>query len=120
MSIDSARGPSRVDPDGAPADGNDRRTVVALRGDLDHAKAFEVADALARAIAATAADLVVDLSDVTFLDAAAVGVLIRGRNFLQRQSRDLTLRSPSHPAWRVLDVCGLTSLLEPGSAGPSQ
>jgi anti-anti-sigma factor len=82
-------------------------SLVRLSGEYDISSLFVLADALAVAISFDEADLVVDLSNVHFLSAASVGVLIRARNFLWVQSRDLTLQNPSPSARRVLDLCGL-------------
>jgi anti-sigma B factor antagonist len=92
-------------------DGN--RTVVWLDGEHDISTLLLLTDTLATAIAADAADLVVDLSGVTFIGAATINELIRGRTTLRHQSRSLTLRSPSRCAQRLLDVCGLRGLVEP-------
>jgi anti-anti-sigma factor len=89
------------------------RTVVWLDGEHDIATVFVLTDTLARAISVDDADLIVDLSGVTFIGSATIDELIRGRNILRRQSRSLTLRSPSRCARRILDVCGLTDLIEP-------
>lgn len=103
-----------VSPDGG-------RTVVWLEGEYDIATAVVLGATLANAISRDDADLVVDLSRVTFIDAATIGVLIRGRNRLRCQSRSLTLRSPSRCARRLLDICGLTAVVEPETApaGPA-
>ena len=55
---------------------------------------------MARAIAVDETDLVIDLSEVTFMNAATVAVIIRAEAFLRDRSRSLTLRSPSAPARR--------------------
>jgi hypothetical protein len=68
---------------------------------------------MARAIALDDADVVVDLSEVQFMGAATVGVIIRAREFLRLRSRFLVLRSPSECARRILDVCGHADLLDP-------
>jgi anti-anti-sigma factor len=88
------------------------RTVVRLDGEHDIATLPFLTDTLAKAICADNTDLVVDLSQVTFLSAATIDEFVRGRNTLRHQSRDLTLRSPSRFASRLLDVCGLTDLVE--------
>ena len=69
---------------------------------------------MARAIAFDDTDLVIDLSEVTFMDAATVEVMIRAESFLRDRSRSLTLRSPSTHARRVLGAGGLTGLVDPG------
>jgi anti-anti-sigma factor len=94
------------------------RTVVWLEGDHDIATVFALADALEKATAAGDADVVVDLSGVTFIGAASVGVLLRGLDNLRRRSRNLTLRAPSRCARRVIDVFGLGGLVETGPTQP--
>jgi anti-sigma B factor antagonist len=89
------------------------RTVVWLRGEHDVSTVAALSQTMARAIALDDGDLVVDLSDVQFMDAATVGVIIRARDFLRLQSRSLALRSPSSCAARILDLCDLADLLEP-------
>lgn len=90
------------------------RTVVWLDGEHDIATVFVLTDTLERAISADDADLIVDLSGVTFIGSATIDVLMHVRNILQAQARSLTLRSPSRCARRVLELCGLTGLVEPG------
>ena len=89
------------------------RTVVWLDGENDLATSGALADTLAAGMWADLADVVVDLRRVTFIDAATIGVLVRGRNTLDSKGRRLTLRSPSIPADRVLALCELTMLVEP-------
>ena len=91
-------------------------TVVWLQGEQDAASVRGLCHVLAAESASSDADIIVDLTDVTFIDAATVGALLRGRNFLRSRSRELTLRSPPRCARRVLDVCGLNDLLQAPSA----
>jgi anti-anti-sigma factor len=109
-SVTSTRGPPSF-----PAHDADR-TVVWLRGEHDVSTVAALAHTMARAIALDDGDLVVDLSCVTFMDAATVGVIIRARDFLALQSRSLALHAPSACAARVLDLCALGDLLEPKPA----
>jgi len=89
------------------------RTVVWLRGEHDVSTVAALSETMARAIALDDADVVVDLSDVQFMAAATVRVIIRAREFLRLRSRFLVLRSPSECARRILDVCGHSDLLDP-------
>jgi anti-anti-sigma factor len=100
---------------GAPVarvSGEGGRTVVWLSGEYDVATLTALAERLATAIALDDADVVVDLTEVQFIDAATVGMLIRARDFLQPRSRHLTLRNPPRRVRRVLEVCGLTGLID--------
>lgn len=88
------------------------RTVLWLDGEHDISTRFAVSDSLESAFSANDADVIVDLSGVTFIGAATIDEFVRGRNILRAQSRTLTLRSPSRSAQRLLDVMGLTHLIE--------
>lgn len=89
--------------------------VVALRGDHDLTTVDAVTDAIARAVDSCRGDVVVDLSDVDFMDASTMGVLLRHRHVLDDHGRSLILRAPSAPAARVLHLCGI-HLLESAAA----
>jgi anti-anti-sigma factor len=88
------------------------RTVVWVRGEHDMATVTALSETLARAIALDEANVLVDLSEVQFMGAATVGVIVRAREFLRLRSRTLALRSPSRCARRVVDVCGLSDLID--------
>lgn len=90
------------------------RTVVRLRGEHDVSTVAALSETMARAIALDDADLVVDLSEVEFMSAATVGVIVRARELLGLRSRSLALRSPSRCARRILDLCGHACLHYPG------
>jgi anti-sigma B factor antagonist len=89
------------------------RSVVWLVGEQDIATVSVLAEMLTNMASLDDADLVVDLSEVSFIDAATLSVLIRGRNVLQGRSRNLTLRAPSRCAQRVLEMCGVADLIDP-------
>lgn len=83
------------------------RTVVWLQGEHNVSTMVALADTLARAVALDDADLVIDLSEVKFMSAATVGIIVRTHELLAQQSRSLTLRAPSMCARRVLELCGV-------------
>lgn len=82
------------------------RTVVVLRGEHDLGTARTLARALAESIADSPGDVVVDLSEVEFMDAAIVAELARARDQMRARSRALVLRAPSPIALRILEICG--------------
>ena len=69
---------------------------------------------VARAIAADDTDVVIDLSEVTFMDAATIGVMIRAERFCQRVvvfDAAIPLSPPSArplawAAWRISSIHG--------------
>lgn len=88
------------------------RTVVWVRGDHDIATRMHLSVTLAKAARFDDADILVDLSGVTFMDASTIGALVVARNHLLVRSRSLAVRTPSPPARRLLDLCGLVQLID--------
>ena len=86
--------------------------TVVLGGEHDACTVAELSATLANSIS-TGNDLVVDLSQVQFMAAATVGVLLRARMLLGIRSRTLRLRSPSQRARRILELSDLADLIDP-------
>ena len=80
-------------------------TCLCLTGELDAAAAPALEAGLA--LVEHHSDLVLDLSRLTFLDAADVGVLVDTAGALQ-EGDHLVLRSPRGIVRRVIDLLGLT------------
>ena len=95
----------------------DAPTVVALGGDLDAAALDVLVDTFDDAIGRDGSDVVVDLADVDFIGAAWIGALVRTVGVLRAQDRELMVRSPSRVAHRLLDLCGLSYLIESARSG---
>ncbi len=89
-----------------------RGRCVALRGEYDAANAHTLWNQLAFVIAVDHADLLVDVSEVTFLDASTITVFIRAQAKLNRCGRRFSLCSLSIPAERVISICRLESLVD--------
>jgi anti-sigma B factor antagonist len=110
----SARAVARIDSaDTTPivrAEG--ARTVVVLRGEEDIATRPVLAEVLSRLIATDTRDVVIDLGEVEFIDSSTIRALEVGQEFLSREGRNLTVRSPSRLALRMLGLFGLTDLIE--------
>lgn len=98
------------------------RTVIALGGELDISTRLDLSRVLFEVIGSRSGDVVIDLAETTFIDTAIVRTLATGQELLDRQGSKLTFRSPSRLAARVLQVFGLTDLIEtqePIQLGPS-
>lgn len=85
--------------------------TVVVSGDIDLATACELDEHL-RAVDRSDRDVVVDLAGVTFMDAAALRVLMLSHHRLQATGRGLTLSNVSGSLQRVLALAGLTDVFE--------
>ncbi len=81
--------------------------VVALRGELD----FDEAPAFARVLDALRADgereVVVDLSDLTFIDSSGISVLVVAARAASADGGMLVVASPTPHVQRVFDIVKL-------------
>jgi anti-sigma B factor antagonist len=88
-------------------------TVIDLRGEADVAVVPALVAVLARVAADRQGPVVVDLAAAGYIDAATVRTLSRAGEFLNDHGRQLTLRSPSTQALRLLTFAGLSHLVAP-------
>jgi anti-sigma B factor antagonist len=87
-----------------------RVTVVRARGELDVASSGALRACLMEAIG-EGSPTVLDLRDVTFVDAAGIGVLVGARRSAQRSGLSFTLRGPSARVSAVLELTHLSGLV---------
>jgi anti-sigma B factor antagonist len=80
--------------------------VVRLGGELDLYNAQSVREALTEACANAPSKVVVDLSQVEFIDSTALGVLVEARTKLANR-RALLLAAPGVETRRALEISGL-------------
>ena len=88
----------------------DGETVVSAAGELDVNTAPELREQLARLAADDVRRVVVDLTDVSFVDSTALSVLVSALKRLRQADGDLELASPSPSVRRVFEITGLTRL----------
>lgn len=93
--------------------------VVWVVGEHDAANAKKLSSLLSSATKVSRGEVVIDLSRVTFLSAATLGIIVGSRNALSTQARGLTLRSPSRCATRLLDLCEIPYADETEPPAPS-
>ena len=84
----------------------DGAIVVRLSGELDLYNAQLVRDALLTAAKREPERLVVELSEVTFIDSTGLGVLIEARTKLKNRRR-VPARRPGLETRRALEISGL-------------
>ena len=88
----------------------DHRVVMDVTGEVDVIGAAELDGVMRDVVAEGAADVVIDLADVTFIDSTGLTALVAGRNLCRSHDGDLTLRAPSPQVWRVLTLTGLDTI----------
>ena len=98
---------------------SDGRLTVRLCGELDHAAAAGAMYALTEAAQEyLPRSCVLDLSGLTFMDSPGVAVVLRAKRLLDRSGARFTVQSPPEQARRVLEMAGLSRMLEqPEPAG---
>lgn len=78
-------------------------TVIALAGELDFAAVAQVSDELERVLAENLGGLVVDLTRITFLDSAGIGLLYKLRAVTHTRGQALhVVMPPENPVHRTL------------------
>jgi len=97
----------------------DGAAVVYPRGELDLPTNPDLQELLDRARATRAPSVVVDLREVSFIDAPSVGVLVSAWSAAQRSGQQLRVNGLANQPARVFDILSLRDLLIPRSAGVS-
>jgi anti-anti-sigma factor len=88
--------------------------VVHIAGEIDISNAREVSSALEEAVPNGTPAIVVDLSQVTYLDSAGVKLLMHLADRLRLRRRELRLVVPDDaPIRAVLELTGLLRMVAP-------
>jgi anti-sigma B factor antagonist len=82
-------------------------TVIALSGELDLYSCPEFKEELLRVIGTGATLVVIDLTETTFIDSTALGVLIRGVERLKIQEGRLVVACSDPNIVKIFEVTGL-------------
>ena len=86
------------------------RHVVAVRGEIDLFTAPELKSALSEAIESGHTRIVVDLTDTTFLDSTALGVLIGAVKRLRSRDGVLTIVNTDPNIAKTFEITGLDQI----------
>jgi anti-sigma B factor antagonist len=79
-------------------------TVLALRGDVDVAKGLGLRDILGDLLGGPPGPLVVDLTDVRFLDSSGVGLLVTSHRRAAEDSRPFAVAGAGDAVRRTLQL----------------
>jgi len=93
--------------------------VVALSGELD----LDAADTVRRTLIEqldrpSAATVVADLTDVTFVDSAALGAMIAAYRHAADRDRRFAVTGAAHAVRRIMQIAGVYDLLTGAAAVP--
>lgn len=86
---------------------HDGYTVVWVRGEIDIATAPELMRELAGAVGANQCRVVVDLTQVTFMDASGLNALVLARGRAEASSGEFRLVGTSGMVCKILHITGL-------------
>ena len=89
---------------------DDDRHVVAVRGEIDLFTAPDLKTTLLGAIDAGKSRIVVDLSDTTFLDSTALGVLIGAVKRLRSREGALAIVNTDENIAKTFEITGLDQI----------
>lgn len=91
---------------------HDAGTVtVAVNGEIDLSTIEQLEGEIRAAAGGEAAAVVVDLSAVTFVDSAGIGVLLRGRRIADEHGKQYRVTGAAGMVRQVLDLTGVWSHL---------
>jgi anti-sigma B factor antagonist len=96
-------------------------STIELEGEWDLAQQAATTDAIAHALGRRPACLLLDLSQVSFIDSCGVHVLVNAHNRCAEQGASLVIIPGPRAVQRVFEICGLIDLLRfadhhPGSS----
>lgn len=86
--------------------------TVSVRGEVDVYTAPRLREQLYAVVADSIPRVVLDLSAMTFIDSTGLGVVVGTLKRLREAGGDLVIRSPSRSTRKVLEITGLTRILE--------
>ena len=87
--------------------------VIRLRGSLTLGSPVDdLRQTLDQALSAGDANLVLNLSDVRWVDSSGVGVLVKSLTSAKQAGGSLKLVNPSKPALQTLKMCNLLPLFD--------
>jgi anti-anti-sigma factor len=89
------------------------QTTISLAGELDPATSPQLQARLVELAEDPAVtSVVLDLSQISFLDSSGLRALVAGNEALRARDADLVLRGPSPNIRRILEVTGMGELIK--------
>jgi len=105
------RVPDAVTPLAVERSRTDGYELLTVEGELDIATAPRMLGALNEAIAETEGPLVVDLTDVVFMDSTGLALLMNARRRVVKQGHGFAIICPNGPIARVFEIADMVDSL---------
>ena len=86
------------------------QTVAAVCGEVDLYTAPRLREELEKAIEDGRQQLVLDLTELDFIDSTGLGVLVGAMKKARQSGGDVSLRNASRSTYKILEIAGLTKL----------
>ena len=83
-------------------------TMMVLTGEIDISTAGRVREALIAISSSGENKVVVDMTNVTFMDSTGLAALVGPLKRFRSMNGQIVLRSPARPVRKVLEISGLT------------
>jgi anti-anti-sigma factor len=93
-------------------DRDNERATLRVSGEIDLTSAPKLDDEIQGLIERSVMNLTLDLSSVAFMDSTGLRVLLKASKVLEGSGGKVTLREPSEPVRRLLEVSGLEGHFE--------
>lgn len=84
--------------------------VLTPAGEIDLSSASALQATLAEQVTSAGGTVIVDLTEVTFMDSTALSVLVRIRRLVRGEGRAFIVVCPSGPVHRLLSITGLVDV----------
>jgi anti-sigma B factor antagonist len=84
------------------------RAIISVAGELDAHSAPALDDEIARLVGDAVHNIVLDLAATSFLDSFGLRALLAAQRDVGDKGGRLSLRNPSKPVQRLLDIAGLS------------
>lgn len=91
-------------------DENGGATTIRIRGEVDLYTAPKLRERLEQVVAGEDQQVVVELSEMDFIDSTGLGVLVGALKQVREHGGDMVLRNPSRSTHKILEIAGLTKL----------
>lgn len=85
--------------------------MVAMRGEIDAIAIPSLSGCLDDAIGAGHRDVVLDMSDVSFIDSVGLAAIVAAKKRMATSEGTLSVRRPSRQVRKLLDITGLTGFI---------